>query len=340
MRIGIDGRKISDFGIGTYIRGLLAGLAECRQDEESVVMAQASARDHIPAGFHHQIVDAPHYSFRELFVMGTAIERAAVDLFHAPHYVIPFTRTRMVVTIHDLIHLHMRHRNPLAPLYARGMLRRAVHKAARVLTVSDAVRREIETTFPGTPVIVTPNGADPIFRAGAPQKSASHSFLFVGNDKPHKNAGRAVEALTLVRRRHPATTLVLAGAPFERYRATEGVISAGFVKTEELASLYRNAIALLQPSVEEGFGLPALEAMASGTAVITSAHPALVEVTGDAALHVDARSTDDLAAAMQRVIEDSALRDELARRGIERAKQFTWKRCAELTRAAYLSAMM
>jgi glycosyltransferase involved in cell wall biosynthesis len=181
--------------------------------------------------------------------MGTAIERAAVDLFHAPHYVVPFTRARTVVTIHDRIHLHMRHRNPLAPLYARAMLRRAVNKAARVMTVSDAVRREIEDVFPGTQVTVTPNGVDPIFRAGAPQTTAARSFLFVGNDKPHKNAGRAVEALTLVRRRHPDATLVLAGAPFERYHAAEGVISAGFVKTEELASLYRNAIALVQPSV-------------------------------------------------------------------------------------------
>jgi len=92
------------------------------------------------------------------------------------------------------------------------------------------------------------------------------------------------------------------------------------------------------PSIEEGFGLPAVEAMACGTAVITSNAPALVEITGDAALHVDARDANALAGAMIRVANDDALRRDLASRGIARARQFTWRRCAEATRRAYESA--
>src|SRR5512140_2923638 len=120
MRIGIDGRKIRDYGIGTYIQGLLRGLTEVAgADEQYVVLAPASARELIPTGFEHVLLEAPHYSLRELFTVGAAAEREALDLFHAPHYVIPFARCPMVVTIHDLIHLHQKHRNPLASLYAR-----------------------------------------------------------------------------------------------------------------------------------------------------------------------------------------------------------------------------
>jgi glycosyltransferase involved in cell wall biosynthesis len=116
------------------------------------------------------------------------------------------------------------------------------------------------------------------------------------------------------------------------------VIASGFLGQPELASLYRNALALVQPSIEEGFGLPAAEAMASGTAVITSNAPALVEVTGDAALHADAKSAEAIAAAMLRIISDSAERESLARSGIARARAFTWTRLAEVTRDAYRAA--
>jgi glycosyltransferase involved in cell wall biosynthesis len=112
----------------------------------------------------------------------------------------------------------------------------------------------------------------------------------------------------------------------------------GFVSEDELSSLYRNAIALVMPSLEEGFGLPAAEAMAHGTAVITSNAPALVEVTGDAALHVDARDASALAAAMIRVARDGDLRVMLGAKGIERARHFTWTRCAEITGDAYRTA--
>jgi glycosyltransferase involved in cell wall biosynthesis len=131
-------------------------------------------------------------------------------------------------------------------------------------------------------------------------------------------------------------SLVLTGAAFERFKSRERVVVTGFVDDAELAALYRGAIALVMPSREEGFGLPALEAMASGCAVITSNAAALVEITGDAALNVESNAAS-LAEAMTRVASDESLRAMLASRGIERAKTFTWTRCAERTRAAYRS---
>jgi glycosyltransferase involved in cell wall biosynthesis len=345
MRIGIDARKLTDFGIGTYIRGLLHGLAELTDgDETYVVFAPPAARALVPERFEHVALEAPHYSLRELIVVGRAAERARLDLFHAPHYVVPITRVPLVVTIHDLIHLHQPQTNPFAPLYAKTMLRRAVRRARRVLTVSEAVAGELRAELGARDVTVTPDGIDhDVFRPDGP-RAAGRYFLFAGNDKPHKNVPRLVEAFARLRGRdaqpgtQPGTQLVLAGSDFASYTKVEGVIAAGFLSTShELAALMRGAIAVVMPSLEEGFGLPAAEAMACGVPVVTSRNAALVEVTGDAALHVEATDVDALAAALRRLVEDDALRATLAARGLERARALTWQRCAELTRAVYRS---
>jgi glycosyltransferase involved in cell wall biosynthesis len=332
MRIGIDARKIADFGIGTYIRGLLGALVALDSGDELVAFAPAEAA--IPTGVEHIIVDAPHYSVRELLVIGRAADLARLDVFHAPHYVVPFTRVPLVVTIHDLIHLHQPMRNPLAPLYARAMIRRAVKHACCVLTVTETVKAQLESERRATNVIVTPNGvAIPATTDHRPP--TADYFLYVGNDKPHKNVATLIDAFARVRGEIPSIRLVLAGGVFERFRTRDGVEARGFVSEDELSSLYRNAIALVMPSLEEGFGLPAAEAMAHGTAVITSLASALVEVTRDAALHVAAYDANAFAAAMMRVARDTDLRAMLGAKGIARARHFTWKRCAELTRDAY-----
>ena len=328
MRIGIGCRKIADFGIGTYIRGLLGALADLG-GYEYIAFGPRSIDSTLPSGVVHVVVDAPKYSIRELFTVGRNIR---LDLFHAPHYVVPFLRVPFVVTIHDLIHLH--HRNPLARTYARTMIGRAVRRSRRVITVSSSVRDDVVGVF-GYPekIAVTPNGVDPIF-SPAGKKAESRYFLFVGNDKPHKNVDRLMEAFARV----TDAQLVLAGGEFERFRNRDRVVLAGFVPQEELAALYRGAIALVIPSLEEGFGLPALEAMACGAPVITSTAPALIEITGDAALHVDARSIDAIADAMTRVLRDPSSRDLMIARGLDRAKNFTWRRCAELTREIYAAS--
>jgi glycosyltransferase involved in cell wall biosynthesis len=183
--------------------------------------------------------------------------------------------------------------------------------------------------------IVTYNGIDDVFRVSG-SEDRSH-FLFVGNDKPHKNIATLLDAFASVRAEMPQARLVLVGAAFNRLREREGIDARGFVPIETLASLYRSAIALVMPSIEEGFGLPAAEAMASGAAVITSNAASLVEITGDAAMHVDALDARALADAMLRVARDASLRDSLSARGVERAKLFTWMRCATLTRDVYRS---
>lgn len=306
MRIGIDCRKIFDFGIGTYVRGLVRGLAEIEAPEEYVLFAPKRAE--LPERFERVDCEIPNYTIRELF----AFRDRRLDLFHAPDINVPFVRCPTIVTIHDLIRLHHPPRNPIARGYVRFMTARALRNSPVILTVSEASRREIAHRN----VVVTPNGIDARFFEPHDTPRDDY-FLFVGNDKPHKNVARLREAAR-------GSRLILVGG-------------FGFVSDDKLLELYRGAIAVVLPSLEEGFGLPAAEAMACGTPVIVSNTPALVELTGDAALHVDPLSVDAIREAMLRVRDDATLRDELARKGRERARAFTWRRCAELTRAAYLS---
>ena len=336
MRVGIDARKLADFGIGTYIRGLLGGLRELGGVE---LVAFAAKDTKIPDGIEHVVVDAPHYSIRELVAVGRAADRARLDVFHAPHYVVPVTRVPVVVTIHDLIHLHQPQRNPLAKIYARTMLRRAVRKSAAVLTVSEAVKRDLERELGARDVIVTYNGVKVEDRQSClspgdsdRQDCLSSTFLFVGNDKPHKNVATLLDAFARVRRELPEAMLTLVGG---RFASHEGVIARGFVSDEELRTLYASALALVMPSLEEGFGLPVAEAMACGTPVIASNAAALVELAGGAALHADARDANAFAEAMLRVARDGELRASMSARGVARAAIFTWKKCAERTLEAY-----
>lgn len=347
MRIGIDCRKIADYGIGTYIRGLLSGLAAAAGDETLVLFGPRSIDPLLPAGLRAErsIVDAPRYSVRELAAIGLAARRARLDVFHAPHYVVPFVSAPVVVTIHDLIHLRLPYRNPLRPLYARGMLRRAARRSAAILTVTEAVRAEIEEAFPfaAGKVEAIPNGVLPIFSAepsandeatlGALGLTRRGFFLFVGNDKPHKRLDVLIDAWRRLRGQMPQMRLALAGSAPERFAGEEGVVAAGRVSDAELAALYRGALALVQPSDYEGFGLPVAEAMASGTPVVCSDIPPLREVAGGAGRFFERGDADALARAMRALRESDP--SPLIAAGLRRASGLTWAAAAERTLVVY-----
>lgn len=336
MRVGIDCRKIADFGIGTYARGLLGGLAELDGDERYVAFVPSHARDLVPHGIESVAVDVPNYSVREQFVMRGAIDRARLELFHSVHYVLPRTSCPSIATLHDAIQFHFPPPNPLARLYLRVMYRRACRRSVRVLTVSEASKRAIIDTLgcDAAKVAVAHNGIDAQFFNEGPREEGRY-FLYAGNDKPHKNVARLIEAFRSLN----GAKLVLAGAPFAQYRDVPNVTTLGFVTNERLAALYRGAVAVVVPSLEEGFGLPAAEAMACGTPVIASDIPSLAEITGGAALLVDPRLPQSIAAGMQRLLDDERVREELAARGRARAAQFTWRRCAEVTRDVYRAVL-
>ncbi len=365
--IAIDARKVDDFGIGTYLRGLIGALARLDREHRYLLLAGPEGPDvlpHLPGNFRWIEERAPGYSVRELFAFAAPLRREQVDLFHAPHYVLPFALPcPAVVTIHDLIHLRFPElRSRLELGYARFMIARSLRRAARVIAVSSSTAADLVGEF-GTPserIAVVPNGVDEEFRRDRGEGEVRATLdrlglepgylLFVGNPKPHKNLGRLLAALALLR--SGGTTippLVLAGdragsrSPVpEMIRAAgvqSAVVSLGHLAAADLPALYRGAVMLVQPSLWEGFGLPVAEAMAVGTPVVAARRGALPEVAEDSALLVDPESVPEIAAAIASLLGDPAQRSELARRGRERAARFRWDEAARATLAVYRAVL-
>jgi glycosyltransferase involved in cell wall biosynthesis len=364
VRIGIDARKLHDFGIGTYIRNLLRQLARIDRETEFVVLCRPEDAVTI-AGFGENIrpvaETAGNYSIAEQLKIPVKLMREGVTLFHAPHYVLPpLVRCRSVVTIHDCIHLMFPQYLPnrVALKYARASITGAARRATRVLTVSESSKRDILrfVDIPPEKIDVIYNAYDERFaiepneedvvRVRERYQLQDPFILYAGNVKPHKNLERLIEAFHIVRQAGlDHLKLVLIGDDISRYAALRRAVHQhqlhkyvrflGYMPEETLAVMYRLASVFVFPSLYEGFGLPPLEAMASGTPVVTSNVSSLPEVAGDAALLVDPLDARDIAEGIHRVLMDADLRSGLRARGAVRARQFSWEASARRVREIY-----
>ena len=366
VRIAIDARKLHDFGIGTYVRNLVRGLARATYADTYVLLCRAEDAAFVGSlgpRFEALVESAGNYSLREQISVPLALRRARVDLFHAPHYVVsPLTMCPYVVTIHDCIHLRFPQYLPsrAAYYYARTMMTLAAKRARLVLTVSQASKHDIihYLKVPASKVeviyneiddrLATPPTPEDVARVRERFLLTSPFILYAGNIKPHKNVDRLIEAFSIVRRRGVQDVkLLIIGDEISRYpnlrrlghrdQLHQHVRFLGFVPDETLAVLYRLASVFVFPSLSEGFGLPPLEAMAAGAPVITSNVSSRPEVVGDAALLIDPRDAGAIADAVVRVLGDPALRADLVRRGLERVKAFSWDRSVARTREVYAS---
>ncbi len=367
-QIGIDARKLGDFGIGTYVRELVRGLAALDRDNRYLLLVGAAYRgefDGLPDNFETIAEPAPGYSLREQLGLSWRLARRRLDLYHATHYVLPLrTPRRVVVTIHDIIHVLFPEflPNRLAGAYARHMIRRSLGRSAAVITDSrstadDLVRHfgadpdRIQAIYPGVDDRFFER-ADPaalrrrLDRLGVPESY----LLFVGNPKPHKNLERILEAWALtVERGGVDADLVCVGGRdgadatarrhAERLGVADRVRWLGYVEDEALPALYRGATLLLHPTLYEGFGLPVVEAMASGVAVVTSGVAALGEIAAGHAELVDPTDPKSIAAGIARCLHDPGHRRSLAERGLQRARDFSWRRTAEQTLEVYRRAL-
>jgi glycosyltransferase involved in cell wall biosynthesis len=308
-----DQRWIGNHGIGRFARHVLAGLDYC-----PVRLASHPA--------------APLDSWR----LARALAKLTRDdLFFSPGYNSPlFCASPFILTIHDLNHIYCpENSSPFKRLYFATVLKRAGHRAAKILTVSEFSRAQI-IEWSGVPpekVFNVGCGVDPAYHPGVdPYEFPFPYLLCVSNRKRHKNEFRVVEAFA---RAGVAVEirLVFTGEPtsdladcIERHRVTQRVEFVGVVPEAKLPSLYRGAEALVFPSLYEGFGLPLLEAMACGTLVVTSNTTAMPETSGSAALLVDPTSVEQIARAIEQIMSDHSLRQQLREKGMARAAQFSW----------------
>ena len=344
-------------GIGNYVHGAVQGLLQAAGGEHEVVAFSVTG----PAGanrlratlpgppLQHRLRAIPgaRYWRRAWSRVGSpSVERLAgtFDVFHFSDWMYPAQRAGVrTTTIHDLVPLRF-------PDLVQRMTRRLhvpkYENAARtcdlIFTNSRFTAGEVREllAFPPERIRVAYPGIDPRFSPAGPSADLGAPYvLTVATVEPRKNLGTLVEAHRILRGRMPEIQLAVAGA-VAKDRTHDlrqpGVILLGYVPDDDLAALYRGAAAFAYPSRFEGFGMPVVEALASGTPAVVSAHPSLDEASADVALRADPEDAEAFADALGRAVERDP---DGARRGLAHASRFTWRACGEAVLAGYESAL-
>lgn len=362
LRIVLDARATTAHfpGIARATLGLLQGLHRCDHPHHIAVVSLPEA----PPGddpiwrdprFERVVADVAPLGLRQQWLGPWLARRLHADLWHAPYYLRPFWGLpRPVVTVFDVIGHLLPEALPTlqARLLFEASMRLSLRTAQQIITCSAASRRDLETIYhvPTTRISVIPLAVDPAFAPRPAREIAAlreryhlpaRYVLYLGSNKPHKNLAALVRAWQHV---DSDALLVIAGHWDRRY-ATPRLLAHQLGLAQrirflpdppdaDLPALLSGASVFVFPSRYEGFGLPPLEAMACGTAVVAANTSSLPEVVGEGGLLV-APEPAALAAALQRVLDDADLRATLQARGLARARQFTWTRTARATLALY-----
>ncbi len=351
-------------GINWYLYNLLRYLPEAAP-EFSYTIFLGERQYEGAAGLHLRFSRLPTHRpaariLWEQVVQPWAVRQARVDLIHGAAFVGPLaSRCPSVVTVHDLSFL-LYPKGFRAPnrYYLKLFTRLSVHRARRVIAVSDSTKRDLIRCYglSSAKIDVVHNGVDARFRPLSGEQVADFRarrglpprfILFVGTLEPRKNVVRLVEAYARLSGDRPPLLLIggrgwLYGELFstvERLHLTDEVCFVGYVPAEDLPWWYNAAELFVYPSLYEGFGLPPLEAMACGTPVITSTASSLPEVVGQAGMLVNPTETEALTAAMERVLADGDLREKMRAAGLAQAGQFSWQQTARGTADSYRRAL-
>lgn len=337
MKIGIDARLINETGVGRYIRNLIAELSEIDKNNNYVVFV----RDKFTAPHNRwevKRIDIPWHSVKEQTELPKIFGREQLDMLHIPYFTIPiFYPGKFIVTMHDLTVLHFATGKattlPL-PLYwvksfaYRAILEIGLYRASHIIAVSNTTREELMDHFAldERKISVIHEGVRPM-KAGKRLIKEPY-FLYVGNAYPHKNLGILLRAAEGKR-------VVVVGKEdlfYKRLPRSENVTFFGPANDSELASLYTHAIALVFPSLMEGFGLPALEAAVCGTPVICSDIPSFHEIIGPLGNYFNPRDVSALRALLEHpeILKKPSLADHQTL-----LKKYSWRSMAEETLSVY-----
>ncbi len=356
-----DGRTATPHfpGIGRYVTNLARALIpQLEEDERLTLLYHPKHPPVLPSSDAVQAlpVGASVFSPRQQWHIPRLLGRAGAELYHSAYYLMPYRPgVPAVLTVYDLIPLLFPQQSSRrARLMFRWTIRLALRATHYCLAISEATRQDLVRHFHVAPdrIACVPLAADPAFtpqdvtrveRVRNDYGLPDRYVLYLGSNKPHKNLVGLVDAWSELQPR--SEVLVIAGAWDERYpEPRRRVVKLGLedrvrllgpVPEEDLPALYSGAEVFAFPSMYEGFGLPVLEAMACGTPVVCSDRSSLPEVAGDAAVYCDPTQTGSIADALQRVLRNADLRQDLHKRGLARASQFSWERTARETLEVY-----
>jgi alpha-1,3-rhamnosyl/mannosyltransferase len=357
LHVGIDVRFWDKSGLGTYVRELLGGAARLGLPIAWTVVGPDALREQLPDGLEiERWIDWDRPMYHPLAAARYPRQRG-LDCFHYPHYNLPLAiGAPAVASVFDLFHL--RYGSLARQVYQRWFLRRLRWSGARIITASQKTADELETIgriarrridrialgcgreLPSQPV--APPG-DVTLLTGA--RLRPPWLLAVGIDQPHKNFDELISVLSLYYQRRPdAPSLVWTGLSEEGAQRRARAIPASmrdrialepFRSPERIEGLYAGARALIFPSLDEGFGLPPLEAMARGVPVICARREPMLAILGDAPLYFEPADSPSLWRMIDRLLDVPSIAREVARRGAARATRFSWERCAEETWGVY-----
>ncbi len=359
MRIGFDATILSKrlTGVGIYTKSLITALLQVDSGIEIVLFSHKDISFFNDNPRVEKIIEKSLN--QQAFIQGKLkglIDKHSIDVFHGPNFYLPRRgKTPMAVTVHDLSAQFMPSQHSLKHRLSQIFLKPSLKRADRIITVSKATEDELVRYYSrcADKIHVVYNGVSDRFSpAGDEEKKRikkdlglpERFILFVGTLEPRKNLRGLLLAYAQLREKF-YFKLVIAGGKgwmesdipkiIAENKLENDVLFTGYIDSERLPALYSTADIFAYPSFYEGFGLPPLEAMACGTPVVTSNRSSLPEVAGDAAILVDPDDVGDIAVELKRIIEDEELRNGLIKKGLTRAKKFTWDRCATKTLAIY-----
>ncbi len=370
LRIAIDAHSVGTglAGNESYATNLIEALAEIDQfNLYTLYVTRKEAVERFRNRWPNFTVRStlPHSPLIRIpLSLSAELRRNRVDVLHVQFTAPPLAPCPVVVSIHDLSFEHLPQTfKRRSRIQLRVTVRRSARLASQVITLSNHARADIIDTYKINPDKVTaiPLAAPPHFRRVTDDKEVQRVkqtyginapyILCVGSVQPRKNIARLLNAYSLLRGDGPTgklPKLVIAGKlawlfeetlrTIDQLNLKDSVIVTGYVRDADLPALYSGARCFVYPSYFEGFGLPPLEAMKCGTAVVVGNQTSMPEVVGDAAQLVDPFDVNDIAAGIRKVITDGAWRSTLEARGLERAKLFDWQNTARKTLEVYKKA--